>query len=90
MSTVSHTLDPDSPWKQITSGKEAYPVLIQVVSGGLLFCESAGLPADNAAAHHMPAGPHAFISVTSPTILWAKGSRELSVSLIVVTGSDFN
>lgn len=88
MSTVSYTLDPDSPWKQITSGTEAQPVLVQVTSGGLLFCESATLPASDAAAHHMPAGPNAFISVTSPTILWGKGSRELSDSIIVVTGSD--
>ncbi|EDI8720432.1 hypothetical protein GEM17_18515 [Salmonella enterica] len=88
MSTVSHTLDPDAPWKQITSGKEAQPVLIQVTSGGMLFCESTTLPASNAAAHHMPAGPLAFISVTAPDVIWVKGSRELSGSVIVVTGSD--
>ncbi len=87
MSTVSYTLDPDSPWIQITSGNEARPVLIQVISGGLLFCESDALPASNAAAHHMPAGPNAFISVTAPDVLWAKGSKELSDSVIVVTGS---
>ncbi|EAA6553490.1 hypothetical protein DLB95_24275 [Salmonella enterica subsp. diarizonae] len=88
MSTVSYTLDPDSPWKQITSGTEVQPVLVQVISGGLLFCESATLPATNAAAHHMPAGPNAFISVTAPDVIWVKGSKELSDSVIVVTGSD--
>lgn len=88
MSTVSHTLDPDAPWIQITSGNETRPVLIQVTSGGMLFCESATLPASDAAAHHMPAGPQAFISVTAPDVLWVKGSRELSDSVIVVTGSD--
>ncbi|EEA1387599.1 hypothetical protein GK444_15920 [Salmonella enterica] len=88
MSTVSYTLDPDSPWKQITSGKETRPVLVQVTSGGLLFCESATLPGINAAAHHMPAGPNAFISVTAPDVIWVKGSKELSDSVIVVTGSD--
>ncbi|WBQ81094.1 hypothetical protein PEE20_16170 [Salmonella enterica subsp. enterica serovar Bispebjerg] len=88
MSTVSHTLDPDAPWKQITSGNETRPVLIQVTSGGMLFCESATLPASDAAAHHLPAGPQAFISVTAPDVLWVKGSRELSGNIIVVTGSD--
>lgn len=88
MPTVSYILDPDAPWKQITSGNETQPVLIQVTSGGMLFCESATLPASNAAAHHMPSGPWAFVNVNSPTILWVKGSRELSDSVIVVTGSD--
>ncbi|EDR5175674.1 TPA: hypothetical protein G8O67_005497 [Salmonella enterica] len=88
MPTVRHDLDPDAPWKQITSGKEAQPVLIQVTSGGLLFCESATLPANDAAAHHMPAGPQSFISVSAPDVIWGKGSRELSDSVIVVTGSD--
>ncbi|HBZ9863991.1 TPA: hypothetical protein MND73_000690 [Salmonella enterica subsp. houtenae] len=90
MPTVRYTLNPDLPWKKITSGSEAQPVLIQVISGGLLFCESSTLPASDAAAHHMPAGPQAFISVTSPDILWGKGSRELSESVIVVTGSDID
>ncbi|ECH1122971.1 hypothetical protein FPE89_01135 [Salmonella enterica subsp. diarizonae] len=88
MPTVSYILDPDAPWKQITSGNETRPVLIQVTSGGMLFCESATLPASDAAAHHMPAGPQAFISVTAPDVLWVKGSRELSGNIIVVTGSD--
>ncbi|EKJ5539647.1 hypothetical protein PJL55_001625 [Salmonella enterica] len=88
MPTVRHTLDPDAPWKQITSGNETRPVLIQVTSGGILFCESTTLPASDAAAHHMPAGPQAFISVTAPDVLWVKGSRELSENVIVVTGND--
>ncbi|EBR5098877.1 hypothetical protein B2O45_01470 [Salmonella enterica] len=88
MSTVKHTLDPDAPWKQITSGNEKQPVLIQVTSGGMLFCESAILPASDAAAHHLTSGPQSFITVTAPTILWVKGSRELSDSIVVVTGSD--
>lgn len=88
MPTVRHNLDPDAPWKQITSGNETRPVLIQVASGGILFCESATLPASDAAAHHMPAGPQAFISVTAPDVIWVKGSRELSDSVIVVTSSD--
>lgn len=88
MPTVRHTLDPDAPWKQITSGKEAQPVLIQVTSGGMLFCESATLPANDAAAHHMPASPQSFISVTAPDVIWVKGSRELSDSVIIVTGGD--
>ncbi|ECC3214131.1 hypothetical protein S460_23775 [Salmonella enterica subsp. diarizonae] len=88
MSTVKHTLDPDAPWKQLTSGNETQPVLIQVISGGMLFCESTTLPASDAAAHHLTSGPQSFITVTMPTILWVKGSRELSDSIIVVTGSD--
>ncbi|EJM3834065.1 hypothetical protein NOH83_004649 [Salmonella enterica] len=88
MSTVKHYLDPDVPWKQITSGNEKQPVLIQVTSGGMLFCESTTLPASNAAAHHLTSGPQSFITVTTPTTLWVKGSRELSESIIVVTGSD--
>ncbi|EEH5170485.1 hypothetical protein GWU81_02670 [Salmonella enterica] len=88
MPTVSHTLDPDAPWKQITSGNETQPVLIQVVSGGMLLCESDTPPASDAAAHHMPSGPQAFAIVTSPTIVWVKGSRELSDSIIIVTGAD--
>ncbi|EBP9561183.1 hypothetical protein A3X38_18065 [Salmonella enterica subsp. enterica serovar Florida] len=88
MSTVKHTLDPDAPWKQLTSGNETQPVLIQVTSGGMLFCESATLPASDAAAHHLTSGPQSFIAVTAPTILWVKGLRELSDSIVVVTGSD--
>ncbi|ELK2377741.1 hypothetical protein RU030_002506 [Salmonella enterica] len=88
MPTVNHNLNPDAPWKKITSGNQTRPVLIQVTSGGMLFCESTTPPAANAAAHHMPAGPQAFISVTAPDVIWVKGSRELSESVIVVTGSD--
>ncbi|EHV4141488.1 hypothetical protein R7614_001799 [Salmonella enterica] len=88
MSTVKHTLDPDAPWKQLTSGNETQPVLIQVTSGGMLFCESATLPDSSAAAHHLTSGLQSFITVTAPTIIWVKGSKELSDSIIVVTGSD--
>lgn len=88
MSTVSYTLDPDASWKKITSGNETRPVLIQVISGGMLFCESAMLPASNAAAHHLVSGPQSFIAVNESTVLWVKGSRELSESIIVVTGSN--
>ncbi|EFQ5899775.1 hypothetical protein HZX00_000769 [Salmonella enterica] len=88
MPTVRYTLDPDASWKKITSGNQKQPVLIQVASGGMLFCESSTLPSSNAAAHHMPAGPQSFISVSAPDVIWVKGSRELSDSVIVVTGSD--
>ncbi|HGB3676232.1 TPA: hypothetical protein ACIVDA_004276 [Salmonella enterica subsp. enterica serovar Muenchen] len=88
MSTRKYTLNPDLPWKQITSGSEKQPVLIQVTSGGMLFCESATLPAIDAAAHHLTSGPQSFITVTAPVILWVRGTKEVSPSVIVVTGSD--
>ncbi|EBT1697990.1 hypothetical protein CIH92_22370 [Salmonella enterica] len=85
MSTKNHNLDPDDDWMQITDGNQVKPVLLQVTSGEIYFCESATKPAPNADAHILSSGPCSFISITAPDSVWCKARRVISRTVIVVT-----
>ncbi|EEJ9456042.1 hypothetical protein FE04_00870 [Salmonella enterica subsp. enterica serovar Infantis] len=85
MSTVKHTLNIDDDWMQITDGNQVKPVLLQVVSGEIYFCESATKPAPNADAHTLSSGPNAFISITAPDSVWCSARKVISQAVIVVT-----
>ncbi|EJG5922162.1 hypothetical protein NAE50_000490 [Salmonella enterica] len=85
MSTIKHTLDPDGDWIQLTSGNQKESVLVQVISGAIYFCKSDSKPLPDADAHVLSSGPDAFISISTPTVIWVKGIRCLSDSIIVVT-----
>lgn len=85
MSTKNHNLDPDDDWMQITDGNQVKPVLLQVISGEIYFCESATKPAPNADAHILSSGPDAFITISAPDSVWCRARKVASPTVIVVT-----
>ncbi|EAB6033908.1 hypothetical protein FKH18_25075 [Salmonella enterica] len=85
MSTKKYNLDPGDDWMQITDGNQVKPVLLQVISGEIYFCESATKPAPNADAHIFSSGPNAFLSITAPDSVWCKARKVVPPTVIAVT-----
>ncbi|ECS8429382.1 hypothetical protein CCT29_10555 [Salmonella enterica] len=85
MPTQKINLDPGDDWMQITNGNQRRPVLLQVISGEIYFCESATRPAPNADAHTLSSGPSAFITISAPDCVWCVARKVVSPTVIVVT-----